>query len=281
MFETTNQQHIQTWGAKTKIEAILNSNTKFHGNHDPVLALELSLAAMAVCSSSSFSAERVACPTRTSNAMATATVSRMLPMASWNEHFLEHLRHLRIFWKMKCHYLYTYIKYTQIWIPKWWFTESEVRYFVGGRRFDICLFYIARHIEIELHLTNEHEYSTNKYDVHGSSPFYERLALLFCTSSTGCQHLWGRKNFHRLIFRKIAKHAWEHDWWVLRYLAILIWVVLYLGICRKDTEEDWEHHDFFLDDSWRLLGLIWNNTATWIIFSIVFWKVWLILPHQY
>ena len=43
-------------GLKTKIEAILNSNTKFHGNHDPVLALELSLAAMAVCSSSSFSA---------------------------------------------------------------------------------------------------------------------------------------------------------------------------------------------------------------------------------
>lgn len=56
--------------------------------------------------------------------------------------------------------------YTQIWIPKWWFTESEVRYFVGGWRFDIWLFYIARHIEIELHLTNEHENSTNKYDVH-------------------------------------------------------------------------------------------------------------------
>ena len=88
MFETTNQQHIQTWGAKTiKIEVILNSDTKFHGNDNPALALELSLAAMAVCSSSSFSAERVACPTRTSNAMATATVSRMLPMASWKRTF--------------------------------------------------------------------------------------------------------------------------------------------------------------------------------------------------
>ena len=162
MFETTNQQHIQTWGAKTiKIEVILNSDTKFHGNDNPALAL--SLAAMAVCSSSSFSAERVACPTRTSNAMATATVSRMLPMASWNAHFLEHLGHLRIFWKMTYQYIYIY---TQIWIPKWWFTESEVRYFVGGWRFDIWLFYIARHIEIEFHLTNEHENSTNKYDVH-------------------------------------------------------------------------------------------------------------------
>ena len=109
MFETTNQQHIQTWGAKTiKIEVILNSDTKFHGNDNPALALELSLAAMAVCSSSSFSAERVACPTRTSNAMATATVSRMLPMASWNAHFLEHLGHLRIFWKMTYQYIYIY-----------------------------------------------------------------------------------------------------------------------------------------------------------------------------